>query len=77
MTPWSIGWVTLLVFGGKKANLIDRSGWAGQCQLSLNTIDFFNFVIFLSNLCNQSINISDVIHAFLLASYSVGKTWHF
>jgi hypothetical protein len=38
----------------------------------LSTIITIDFFIFLSNLCNQSIKISDVIHAFLLARYSVG-----
>ena len=69
-----------MVFGGKKISLMAFNpvtlGWAGQLSTIIATFLFWCWN-FLSNDRSQLEKSSDVIQAFLLASYWVGRVFTF
>ena len=74
MIPLSIGWVWLVVFGGKNISstfVSSTAGCAGQLSITI-TIFLPSRRIFLSRLFSHDSKSSEVIQALLLATYSTG-----
>lgn len=75
MTPWSIGWERLVVFGGNQASFtFDNWMWGWHVALSKNN-NTWRFCLFILPLkaINHSSMICDVIHDFLLDLHSTGS----
>ena len=76
ITPWSIGCVQDVVFGGKNCNLIAFSPETSECVWQLSTI-ITNFLPCISNLRSSSRNHSSKsvpsIYAFFCNQYLQGR----
>ena len=75
MMPWSIGWETLVVFGGNQASrTLESLIWGWHVALSKNNKTWRFWIFFQPQKdVNHSSMICDVIHAFLLDLHSMGS----